>query len=285
MKKETKPETPRAEAQTAVATLTPPVPVDPVAVLEKRKQQKRAAAWQQARALILAPELSEADVCRLADLLEEAGLPPDLITVFRMANELRASATATGRDVERLAGERQAAEKKLEEAQAELRSETDRLETAIRTAYQVVCDAKVKQGVAVDARNLVENLSTWFAPLFDADKGVSDFALPQTIAPSFPSALRDALAAAGLLDGQQRPTALTQPIPERVPPARRGPVLECSHGPGMALERPSSAKSAQTINGVPVDGMGQPIAAARPPARDLAGRLIPTQLTQPNDRR
>jgi len=280
MKKETKPETPRAEAQTAVATLTPPVPVDPVAVLEKRKQQKRAAAWQQARALILAPELSEADVCRLADLLEEAGLPPDLITVFRMANELRASATATGRDVERLAGERQAAEKKLEEAQAELRSETDRLETAIRTAYQVVCDAKVKQGVAVDARNLVENLSTWFAPLFDADKGVSDFALPAQLDGLFPEGIRTALKAAGLLDGQQRPTALTQPQPVRTPPARRGPVIECSHGPTMTKMQGSSGGN--WYNGQPVDAMGhaiQPTDAAGNP-KDMFGRLVPGQVSQ-----
>jgi hypothetical protein len=281
MKKETtKPET-KPAAETAVATAAPPAaPVDPVAVLAERKRRKAVEAWRQARKILLQPTLTEADVCRLADLLETAGLPAGLITLFRTADQLRTTATETGAPLERLVGERAEAEAALQQAQATLKQKMAELEAAVTSAYLVLCDAKVKQGAAVDARNLVENLSNWFAPLFDADKGVSDFALPAQLDGLFPEGIRTALKAAGLLDGQQRPTALTQPQPVRTPPARRGPVIECSHGPTMTKMQGSSGGN--WYNGQPVDAMGhaiQPTDAAGNP-KDMFGRLVPGQVSQ-----
>ena len=82
-------ETPKPETQPATA------PVDPAAVLARRKQEREAEAWQAARELIQKTQMSEGDVIECADALEGAGLSPDWLQVFRVAIALHGTKTAT----------------------------------------------------------------------------------------------------------------------------------------------------------------------------------------------
>jgi hypothetical protein len=209
--------------------------LDPSGVLARRKKVKQDAAWTAARKLLLQSDLTEADVLRLADELEGAGLSPEWIGPFRCALEQHKIAHIAGSRVDELARQRAAANAALAEADATLKRETTRLEAELAQARGALHGCIIAQGSAIDAARTAENIGQWFRPLFDSDSGVDGFALPAHVN-GLPPALYTAMSQAGLLDDAGGVTALTAP-PRRPQPAPPPMLHVIGTGPGLVLEK------------------------------------------------
>jgi hypothetical protein len=265
----TKPETRTAAAPTAAAAAAAPPVTDPSALLARRKQERQAAAWNEARKLVTQPSLTEGDVIRLADLLEQAGLQAEWIGPLRAALALRTEAENTRDERVKGAGAEsladlgrltRAARDAFAQRQEAVRRQIAELERELQVIggtaspqSQELARLGSAEASAAAAQQLAEQLAGWFRPLFDPAATVSDFGLP-AIADSLPLGIANALRAAGLVGENGGLTALVAPpAPPPPPRAQPTPVLRCGVGPSMQREERPPRSLEMRLNGVVVD--------------------------------
>jgi hypothetical protein len=232
-------------------TVAPAAPVDPSQVLAERKRRRQAAAWNEARALLVKPELTEPDILRLADALETAGLATGWLQVFRATLALHAAATAAATHIDDLMQAEQAASAAATAKAEELKRETERLEKEAQEMKNAALQANFDARQARGQQQLAAELAAMFRPLFDPAAGLDGFALPLR-ADQLPAPVYGELASGGLIQNGQ-PAALTAPQQERQPRPKAAPVLRCSVGPVMTAERPPAQSVGMTLNGQPVE--------------------------------
>ncbi len=233
------------------APSTPAAPVDPAAVLQERERRKQIDGWHKARALLVQPDLSEGDIIACADALDAAGLSGKWIGPLRLAISMRNEAKPKTASLAELGTELRAAREKATAREAEIRVEIRRLESLLpgfgKTPTPELREVtRIGQQIepAIAAENVCTAIEAQFAPLFDDAMAMDGFRLPR-IGDGLLPALRAALDTAGLLDGEGRPAALTEPAPtyKPRPVVTEPPVQRCSVAPSMELAKSTPVRS------------------------------------------